>query len=67
MLLGELLVYRYQLITKTQRAEALARQVEIDRGRRLGEILVDMSLITAAQLREALEFQRFARDPWKMA
>jgi hypothetical protein len=64
MFLGELLVYRYQLITKSQRDEALTRQRESDRGRRLGEILVDMGLVTADQVREALDSQRYERDPW---
>ena len=54
MLLGELLVYRYQLITKEQRAQALERQRENDRGRHLGKILVDMGLVTNPQVQEAL-------------
>ena len=65
MLLGELLVYRYQLISKDQRAQALGRQKDKDRGRRLGEILLDMGLVTDTQLREALDYQRFERDPWQ--
>jgi hypothetical protein len=64
MFLGELLVYRYQLITKSQRDEALTRQRESDRGRRLGEILVEMGLVTADQVQEALDSQRYERDPW---
>ncbi len=67
MLLGELLVYRYQLITRDQRDEALARQKDAAGGRRLGEVLVDMGLVTDAQVREALDYQRFQRDPWRGA
>ena len=64
MLLGELLVYRYGLITKDQREEALARQKGADRGRRLGEILVGMGAVAEPDLREALEGQRSDRNPW---
>jgi hypothetical protein len=64
MLLGELLVYRYRLVTKDQRGEALARQQDGDRGRRLGEILMGMGLITEVQLRDALDYQCFERNPW---
>lgn len=67
MLLGELLVYRYQVITKDQRAEALARQQVADRGRHLGEILMGMGLVTEAQLREALDYQVYERNPWRGA
>jgi hypothetical protein len=67
MLLGELLVHRYQLITKEQRTQALARQSSSDRSRRLGEILIDMGLITRLQLREALDYQLEIRNPWRDA
>lgn len=67
MLLGELLVYRYQLITKEQRTRALARQSNSDRGRRFGEILIDMGMITPIQLREALDYQLEIRNPWRDA
>jgi len=67
MLLGELLVYRYQLITKDQREEALARQRNVDRGRRLGEILVDMGAVTESELRQVLEDQLSQRNPWESA
>ena len=67
MLLGELLIYRYGLITKDQRQEALARQKGADRGRRLGEILVGMRAIAEPDLREALEEQRSDRNPWESA
>jgi hypothetical protein len=67
MLLGELLVYRYQLITKAQRGEALARQQGSGRGRRLGVILIGMGLLTDTQLREALDYQYLERNPWRNA
>ena len=67
MLLGELLIYRYKLITKDQRAQALERQRTGDRGRHMGEILVDMGLITASQLREVLDYQAQELDPWRNA
>lgn len=67
MLLGELLIYRYGLITKDQRQEALARQKGADRGRLLGEILVGMRAIAETDLREALEEQRSDRNPWESA
>ena len=67
MLLGELLLYRYQLITKDQREEALARQRNVDRGRRLGEILVEMEAVTESELREVLEDQLSQRNPWESA
>jgi hypothetical protein len=67
MFLGELLIHRYQLITREQRAQALARQQGNDRGRHLGEILVDMGLVTEAQLREALDHQFLERNPWRGA
>ncbi len=67
MLLGEMLVYRYQLISKEERSEALARQKGADRGRHLGEILVAMGAITESQLREVLEAQLSQRDPWRGA
>lgn len=67
MLLGELLVYRYGLITKDQRQEALARQKGAERGRRLGEILVGMGAVAEADLRDALQDQRSERNPWENA
>ena len=67
MLLGELLIYRYGLITKDQREQALARQKGADRGRRLGEILVGMGAVAEPDLREALEGQRSERNPWENA
>ena len=67
MLLGELLVYRYQLITREQRDEALTRQKGADRGRPIGEILTEMGLVTDAQVREALDYQALQTDPWRGA
>jgi len=67
MLLGELLVYRYRLITKEQRTLALERQREPARGRRLGEVLMGMGLVTPSQLEEALDYQLHERDPWRGA
>jgi hypothetical protein len=67
MLLGELLVYRYQLISKDQRLQAMARQAEAPHKRPLGEILLEMELITEAQLKEVLDYQRAERNPWASA
>lgn len=67
MLLGELLVYRYQLITKEQRAAALESQRGAERGRRLGDVLMRMGLITPSQLEEVLDYQLHQRDPWRGA
>ena len=67
MLLGELLVNRYRLITKEQCREALERQTDPECGRRLGEILVEMGLITREDLEEALDYQLSQSDPWKGA
>jgi hypothetical protein len=68
MRLGELLVRRYQLITKDQLDAARARQRESPPGRTLGEVLVEMGLVTQAQLQEALDYQGDQReDPWRDA
>ena len=67
MLLGELLVYRYRLITNQQRTQALEQQRGGDRGRYLGEILVDTGLISQSDLHEALDYQIHERDPWHSA
>jgi hypothetical protein len=64
MLLGELLINRYQLITKEQCREALERQRDPECGRRLGEILIEMGLITREDLEEALDYQLSQSDPW---
>ena len=67
MLLGELLVYRYRLITKEQQGRALERQREVERGRRLGEILIEMGFVTSSQLQDALDYQFNERHPWHNA
>jgi len=58
-LLGALLIYKYQRITRRHLNEALEQQhKERENRRRLGEILLEMGAITRSQLEEALEFQR---------
>ncbi len=61
-LLGELLVYKYQLITEAQLTKALARQ----RGtsQKLGEVLIEMGLVTAGQIAIALADQQSQGDPF---
>ena len=54
-LLGALLVYKYQLISHQQLAEAIQKQKTSKK--RIGEILMEMGLITDGQLQEALEHQ----------
>lgn len=55
-LLGALLVYKYRVVSHQQ----LKRALESQRGtkKRLGDILVEMEMVTRSQLREALEYQR---------
>jgi uncharacterized phage-associated protein len=65
--LGELLVYRYRLLSVEQRDAALARQRESRRHRRLGEVLLEMGLLSEEQLSEALAHQRDQRNPWAQA
>lgn len=67
MFLGELLIYRYGVLTPEQRDEALARQRASRRYRRLGEVLLEMDLLTEEQLDEALAYQRDQRNPWDQA
>ena len=67
MLIGELLVYRYRLITKEQRDAALAQQQAATTHRPLGEILRDQGLVNGPDLREALAYQREERNPWDSA
>ena len=56
--LGALLVYRYDALTEEQLELALKKQREDpEEERRLGEILIDMGLISEAQLQEALAHQ----------
>ena len=57
-LLGALLVYKYQFISQQQLNRALEEQRKQRKDKRLlGELLVESRLITAAQLREVLDFQ----------
>lgn len=65
-LLGALLVYKYQLISHQQLAAAIAEQKRSKK--RIGEILMQMGLITETQLREALEYQQsFKTTPEQQA
>ena len=58
-LLGALLVYRYQVLSEEQLQRALEQQRREGPDRRLlGEILLDMGLVTAPQLQTALEYQQ---------
>jgi len=59
-LLGALLVYKYQVISHKHLTQALARQKT--EKRLLGELLVDMKLITRAQLRQALDYQELQME-----
>ncbi|UCC69524.1 MAG: hypothetical protein JSV79_06360, partial [Armatimonadota bacterium] len=58
-LLGALLVYKCRVLTQEQLSRALEEQLGDDRRkRRLGEILLEMGMVTESQLAEALEQQR---------
>lgn len=58
-MLGALLVYKFQVITELELERALEQQRKEGKNRRrIGEILLDMGLISGAQLRKALEHQR---------
>ena len=58
-MLGALLVYKYQALTEEQLERALEQQRKEGKNRRrLGEILLDMGLVSSAELRAALEYQR---------
>jgi hypothetical protein len=58
-MLGALLVYKYRLITEEQLEKALEVQSKDGANRRLlGGILLDMGLISSAELQTALEHQR---------
>ena len=58
-LLGALLVYKYQYISQEQLNTALEQQRRLRTTRhRLGEILLEMGIITRSQLLEALAYQR---------
>lgn len=67
MLIGELLVYRYRLITKEQRDTALAQQQAATAHQPLGEILLGQGLVTKADLEEVLAYQQEQRNPWDTA
>ncbi len=62
--LGEVLIYKYHLITEKDLQRALAKQKEFA-GRPLGEILVEMGHITWRDLAKALEDQFSYGNPWK--
>lgn len=62
--LGELLVYKYHLITEKDLQRALERQKEFA-GRPVGEILVQMGRISWRDLARALEDQLSYGDPWR--
>jgi len=58
-MLGALLVYKYQFITEEQLTEALEIQRKAGHNRpRIGTILLEMGVLTMAQLQEALAHQR---------
>lgn len=63
--LGELVVGHAGLISAQQLQEALARQKAT--GQPLGEVLVDLGLVTSAQLTQLLEYQARLADPWSPA
>jgi uncharacterized protein (DUF433 family) len=57
--LGAILVYKYQVLTEEQLEQALEEQrEEPEKGRRLGEILLDLGFIGEADLQKALEYQK---------
>ena len=63
-LLGALLVYKYRLLTEEQLEEALELQRKEGTGkRRIGGILLDMGLVSSADLRKALDYQRSLAGP----
>jgi hypothetical protein len=58
-MLGALLVYKYGAITERQLQRALEQQRQAGEPRPLlGEVLLDMGLVTDLQLRKALAYQR---------
>jgi hypothetical protein len=60
--LGELLVHKYCLLTQEQLSQALTRQMAT--GQKLGEILVQMGLLTHSQIAIALADQQSRGDPF---
>jgi hypothetical protein len=58
-MLGALLVYKYKLITEEQLEKALETQhKDSEPRRRLGTILLDMGLVSMAEIQAALAYQR---------
>jgi hypothetical protein len=57
-LLGAVLLYKYQRISHSELDAALAQQRAEGRKRRLGEILVEMDVVSPSHLEQALEYQR---------
>lgn len=62
--LGELLVYKYHMISEKDLQRALERQKQFA-GRPIGELLVEMGRITWRDLAKTLEDQLSYGDPWK--
>jgi hypothetical protein len=62
-LLGEVLLYRYHLVSERDLLAALVAQRK--RGGALGQILVEMGAITSEQLSRALEDQLSYGDAWR--
>jgi hypothetical protein len=61
-MVGTLLVYKYGLITEDQLEKALERQRAQGEGKQLlGGILLDMGLVSMAELQTALAYQRSLR------
>jgi len=60
--LGELLVHKYKLITEEQLSQALSRQ-RVTR-QKLGEILVQMGVVSSSQVAIALADQRTGGNPF---
>jgi hypothetical protein len=57
-MLGALLVYKYRSITEWELEKALEMQRKLGKQRkRLGEILVEMGMVTRSQLGTALDYQ----------
>ena len=62
--LGEILIYKYHLITERDLERALERQKE-GIPRPLGEVLVEMGKITWRDLAQGLQDQLGYGDPWR--
>src|SRR5574340_1127526 len=61
-LVGGLLVYKYGLITEAQLTQALVKQRATSQ--KLGEVLIEMGLVTAGQVAIALADQQTGGDPF---